>query len=172
MLAPMSNSAKSDICAVGFYCSWNSTKHAYILRRHYLDSDATFNQLTTSGGLPAAAGPVPANKIFIPSNPLKSPNQDEDLAAYVWNLKFLPYEYINGAVNSNSTYPITYNGTLPQFIQISFNAISPQSANKLTAQGITTKTWFDTTNTIYKTQILPQLHQFDTRVRIFNSTGP
>jgi len=171
VLAPISNSSKSDICAVGFYCSWNSAKHAYILRRHFLDSDATFAQLTKAG-LPVGAGPIAADKIFLPTNPLQPPNQDEDLAAYVWDLKIVPYEYSGGVLNPNTNYPIEYNTSLPQYIEISFKAMSPQTANKLTAEGVGTDVWFDTNNPVYKNQILPQLHQFDTRVRIYNATGP
>jgi Tfp pilus assembly protein PilE len=171
VLVPMTNVKKSDMCAVGFYCTWNSSKHAYVLRRHFLNSDATFTRLQTAG-LPGAPNPVGAGTVFLPSSPANSQNQDEDLAAYVWDLKIVPYEYNAGALNPNNTYPITYNGTLPQFIEITFKAISPQTATKLTAQGVAPKAWFDTATAVYKNQILPQMHQFNTRVRLYSAIAP
>jgi type II secretory pathway pseudopilin PulG len=170
-LLPMRNTNKSDLCAVGFYCTWDSGKHAYILRRHFFASDATFSRLQAAG-LPGAPGPVSAGSVFAPSSPAANPALDEDIAAYVWDLKIVPYEFNSGALTPNNTYPIKYNGTLPQFLEISFKAMSPQAANKLTAQGIATKIWFDPTNTVYKNQILPQMHQFTTRIRLQNAIKP
>ncbi|HEY4282171.1 MAG TPA: prepilin-type N-terminal cleavage/methylation domain-containing protein [Chthoniobacterales bacterium] len=168
-LVPMKNASKSDICAVGFYCTWSTSKHAYVLRRHFMDSDRTFSHMQDAG-LPSTPNPLTGNGVFVPS--LDSPTQDEDLAAYVWDLKIVPYESNAGALNPNTTYPLTYHGTLPQFLEISFKAISPQSANKLTAQGVTTKLWFDLNNSMYKNQILPQMHQFVTRIKLSNALMP
>lgn len=170
-LLPMSNTNKTDLCTVGFYCTWDSTKHAYVLRRHFLSSDATFNRLQTAG-LPSTPNPVATSAVYAPSSPAKNPAQDEDIAAYVWDLKIVPYEYKTGVLAPNGTYPISYRATLPQFIEISFKAMSPQAANALTSQGIATKTWFDTAGLIYKNQILPQTHQFTTRIRLQNAIKP
>jgi type II secretory pathway pseudopilin PulG len=170
-LLPMKNTNKSDLCTVGYYCRWESSKKAYVLRRHFFASDATFSRLQATG-LPAAPGPIPANKIYAPSSPATNPAQDEEIAAYVWDLKVVPHEYNAGAVAPNNTYPISYFKTLPQFLEISFKAMSPQSANKLTAQGVASKVWFDPSTTVYKNQIMPQMHQFRTRVRLHNAIKP
>ncbi len=161
----------TDLCAVGFYCTWNSTKHAYILRRHFLASDATFSRLQ-GAGLPGGVGPVSAASVYDPSSPTLSPAQDEDVAAYVWDLKVVPYESNAGTLAPNNTYPITYNSALPQFVEISFKAMSPQAARQLTAQGIGTGTWFDTGGTTYINQILPHMHEFRTRIKVQSAVRP
>jgi type II secretory pathway pseudopilin PulG len=170
-LLPMRNVNKSDLCAVGFYCTWDSGKFAYVLRRHFFSSDATFSRLRDAD-LPGALSPIGAGIIYAPSSPAKSPALDEDVAAYVWDLKIVPYEYNSGTLAPNTTYPMSYHGTLPQFLEISFKAMSPQAANKLTAQRIKAETWFDTTTSIYKNQILPQTHQFTARIRLHNAIKP
>jgi type II secretory pathway pseudopilin PulG len=166
---------RSDVCAVGFYCVWDNSKHAYILRRHFFASDATFSRLQ-SAGLPAA--PPPASSVYAPSNPAVPPAQDEDVAAYVWDLKIKPYEFDpgTGTLTATTTYPITYNTTLPQFIEISFKAMSPQAARKLTAQNVGSDVWFppDPNNppAIYRNQILPAMHEFKIRIKLHNALKP
>jgi prepilin-type N-terminal cleavage/methylation domain-containing protein len=161
----------SDLCAVGFYCTWDNSRHAYVLRRHFFASDATFTRLQ-GAGLPAAPGPISPTTVYAPSSPVVSPAQDEDVAAYVWDLKIVPYEFNAGVLTQNATYPVTYNSTLPQFIEISFKAMSPQAARQLTAQGIGTGVWFDSTSPVYRNQILPHMHQFSTRVKLHDAARP
>ena len=170
-LLPMKNTNKSDLCAVGYYCRWENAKKAYVLRRHFLASDATFSRLKSTG-LPGGPSPIPANGIYAPSTSTTGGAQDEEIAAYVWDLKVVPYEYNSGTLAPNSTYPISYTETLPQFLEISFKAMSPQTANKLTAQGVASKVWFDPTTAVYKNQIMPQMHQFRTRVRLHHAIKP
>lgn len=161
----------SDLCAVGFYCTWDSAKHAYILRRHFFASDATFARLQ-GAGLPGAPAPVNASNVYAPSSPAVAPAQDEDVAAYVWDLKIVPYESTAGALAANTTYPITYNSTLPQFVEISFKAMSPQAARQLAAQGAATSVWFNTGSSTYRYQILPQMHEFRTRIKLQGGVKP
>ena len=164
---------KSDICAVGFYCVWDNAKHAYVLRRHFLASDYTFSRMQTAG-LPANS--TPAVNVYEPTASPTPPALDEDVAAYVWDLKIVPYEFIGGVLTPTTTYPITYNNSLPQFLEISFKAMSPQAARKLTAQNIGSDVWFppDPNNppAIYRNQILPVMHQFKTRVRLHDAVRP
>jgi prepilin-type N-terminal cleavage/methylation domain-containing protein len=162
---------KSDLCAVGFYCTWVASRHAYVLRRHFFASDATFTRLQ-GAGLPSAPGPVNASVIYAPSSPAVLPAQDEDVAAYVWDLKIVPYEFNAGALTQNSTYPVTYHSALPQLIEISFKAMSPQAARQLTAQGIGTGVWFDTASSVYRNQILPHMHEFKTRIKLHDAAKP
>jgi type II secretory pathway pseudopilin PulG len=154
----------SDLCAVGYYCTWDSTKHAYILRRHFFASDATFARLQAAG-LPGA--PAPASSVYAPASPAVLPAQDEDVAAYVWDLKVVPYELIGGALAANNTYPITYNSSLPQFIEISFKAMSPQAARQLAAQGVGTGFWFGSQN-----QILQSMQEFKTQIKLQAAVKP
>ena len=83
----------------------------------------------------------------------------------------MPYEY-SGSLNPNATYPITYNATLPQFLEISFKAMSPQTARKLTAQAVGTSVWFDTSGSVYHNQILPAMHEFKTRIKLRGAIQP
>jgi type II secretory pathway pseudopilin PulG len=161
----------SDICAIGFYCSWDAVKRAYVLRRHYFASDETFSRLQAAG-LPTTAAAVAPNSIFAPANPAVAPAQDEDLAAYVWDFKAVPYDYTAGTLTANATYPITYTSVLPQFVEISFKAISPQFTRQLTAQNIGTTVWFDPTNQIYVNQILPHVREFKSRIKMNGAVRP
>jgi hypothetical protein len=120
------------------------------------------------------ATPVAVNpdKIFTPSNPAGGSNEDEDIAAYVWDLKVVPYEDSSGVPVANNTYPITYRATLPQFLEISFKAFSPQAARSLEAQQVDPSTWFNPTNQSYKNQIAPHIQVFKTRIRLQNARTP
>lgn len=160
----------SDLCAVGFYCTWDNSRHAYVLRRHFFASDATFTRLQ-GAGLPGGPGPINPATVYAPSSPAVLPAQDEDVAAYVWDLKIVPYEFSAGAL-APRTYPVTYNSTLPQFIEISFKAMSPQAARQLTTQGIGTGVWFDSASPVYRNQILPHMHQFSTRIKLHDAVRP
>ena len=107
---------KSDMCAVGFYCTWDTTKHAYILRRHFLGSDG-FSRMQAAG-LPANS--VPAADVYEPSVSPMPPVQDEDVAAYVWDFKVVPYriQRISCFQSDLSHYLQVYAPTVPRdFIQ-------------------------------------------------------
>jgi type II secretory pathway pseudopilin PulG len=180
---PPGSTTRSDICAIGFYCSWDNNRRAYVLRKHVLQSNPTFTRLRTAFGpptptpppspSPAPTGPpVDPTNIYSPSNPATAPAEDEDVAAYVWDLKILPYDYTAGVPTPNTVYPFIYRATLPQFIEVSFKAFSPQSARRLEAQGIAPGVWFDTTSPIYKNQILPHVQVFSTRIRLQNARTP
>jgi hypothetical protein len=112
--------------------------------------------------------------VFAPSNPGTAPNEDEDIAAYVWDFKVTPYEWdtASGSLKANNTYPIVYRASLPQFVEISFKAFSPQAAKPLTSLGVGPGTWFDPTTSIYKTQILPHMETFTTRIHFQNARQP
>jgi type II secretory pathway pseudopilin PulG len=181
--APGGTPVRSDICAVGFYCVWDNNRHAYVLRKHVLQSNPTLTRLQTAFGAPTPAPPafpspaptgppVDPTLVYSPSNPATSPAEDEDIAAYVWDLKISPYENAAGTLTPNTTYPVIYRAVLPEFVEISFKAFSPQAARKLEAQNVGPQTWFDTTSVIYKNQILPNVQTFSTRIRLLNARTP
>jgi hypothetical protein len=121
----------------------------------------------------AAAGPVDPLKVYNPLNPAVNPSEDEDVASYVWDLKVLPYENNAGAPPTpNTSYPVVYRATLPEFIEVSFKAFSPQAARQLEAQNIGPEIWFDPTSAIYRNQILPHVQTFLTRIRLQNARTP
>jgi hypothetical protein len=84
----------------------------------------------------------------------------------------VPYENTAGTPTPNTSYPLVYRATLPQFIEVSFKAFSPQAARQLEAQSIGPNVWFDTTSTIYKNQISPHVQVFSTRIRLQNARTP
>src|SRR5882724_4571519 len=140
--SPTAAPTHSDICAIGYYCVWDTNRHAYVLRKHVLQSNPTLTRLQVAFGAPtpipptspspAPTGPpVDPTLIYSPSNPATSPAEDEDIAAYVWDLKISPYENNAGTPTPNTTYPISYRAVLPEFVEISFKAFSPQAARKL-----------------------------------------
>ncbi len=161
---------RTDLCATGFYCVWDNNRRAYVLRRHMLQSNPTFTRLQSAF---AAAGPVDPLKVYNPLNPAANPSEDEDIASYVWDLKVLPYENNAGAPPTpNASYPVIYRATLPEFIEVSFKAFSPQAARQLEAQNIGPEIWFDPTSAIYRNQISPHVQTFVTRIRLQNARMP
>lgn len=179
---------RSDICAVGFYCSWDAIRHAYVLRKHFVESNPTYSNLQAAFGpatptppplpSPAPTGPpiAPAS-IYQPFGPTTVPSptppqpEDEDVAAYVWDLKIIPYENNGGALIAHN-YPVEYRAILPQYLEISFKAFSPQAARQLQAENINPSDWFNTNSSIYKNQILPHSQVFTTRIRLQNARVP
>ena len=76
-VAPMANSGKSDLCAVGYYLAWDATVKAYRLKRLFKDSDTTVTSL--------AKGTPDFTTLFT-----KATANEEDLASYAWDLRFRP----------------------------------------------------------------------------------
>jgi type II secretory pathway pseudopilin PulG len=77
---PPGSSTRSDICAIGFYCSWDNTRRAYVLRKHILQSNPTFRRLQAAFGAPtptpppspspaSTGAPVDPANVYSPSNP-------------------------------------------------------------------------------------------------------
>ena len=173
-IVPIKNAEKTDLCAVGYYCNWNALKRAYVLRRHLLPSDANYTRLQVAG-LPASTAAPSAIYTRSGADPAASPAKDEDVAAYIWDLKIVPFETNptpGGPPVANTTYPVTYYATLPQYLNISFKALSPQAGRQLTGQITDPSAWFATTSSIYLDQIRPRLQTFSTRVRFQNAVKP
>lgn len=171
---------RTDICAVGFYCTWDANRRAYVLRKHVLQSTPTYQKLVVAVGSPTptpSPSPAPTSTpaspagIFSPSSPAVAPAEDEDIAAYVWDLKVTAFENVGGTPTAQS-YPIVYGATLPQFIEVSLKAFSPQAARQLEAQNIGPQTWFDPASAIYRNQIAPHVQTFSTRIRLENARTP
>jgi len=153
---PTPTPTSGDLCAVGYYCRWD-TNH-YVLCRHFRDSATTFTNIQS---YPDTY--VPATTLYVPS-----PN-DEVLAAYVWNFNVTLYDGSGAVINA---YPyicdpsaITIN-PLPAAIEISFNAISPQAARTLMSVSSSPNDWMNTTTQNYQRLILPHMYQFRTRINL------
>ncbi len=77
MVTPIPNAGKSELCAVGYYCAWDSVAKTFTLKRLFRDSDAAVTSLQ---------GPT-VNFTTLYS---KVAANEENLAACVWDLQFAP----------------------------------------------------------------------------------
>ena len=146
-VTPIPNSGKSDLCTVGFYCTWDATSKTYALKRLFRDSDATVASL-------AKAAPD-----FTALYTKAAPNE-EDLASCAWDLRFAPgtqYDPETPAANPSTKW---------RWLEVRFKSMSPASARKLRNMNVTAATWVDPTDPTYKTAILPYEQQFVTRVNL------
>jgi len=163
------SSAPGDMCAVGYYCRWDTQLHAYTLRRFFLDATTTFNVFKSPAV--TAANYASDSDLYAPSV------NDEVLAAYVWNLNVTmrdaagsvinTYPYIcdpSGIYNPTPASPPTPN-PLPAAIEISFNAMSPQAARTVMSVSSTPADWMTASQT-YQRLILPHKYEFRTRISL------
>ena len=145
-VAPMPNSGKSMLCAVGYYCAWDGNTRSFTLKRLFRDSD------TTVGDLVGASPNFTA--LFA-----KDASREEDLAAFAWDLQFTPGAGANAlAVNTPTT---TW-----KWIDVRFKCISPSVAPRLKAMNVGQGDWYDQNSNAYKTIILPSEQQFVTRITL------
>jgi len=149
-----------DLCAVGYYCSWD-TNH-YTLRRHFRDNAATFQAFQTNG----------AGNYMAPATLYTPSTSDDVLAAYVWNFNVTLYDATGAVI---STYPYicdpsaTTTNPLPAAIEISFNAMSPQAARTVMSVSSSPNDWMSTIPPYtpnYQRLILPHMYQFRTRINL------
>lgn len=147
------SSGLGDLCAVGYYCRWDSTKHCYTLCRYFSGSTATTATLKANGpGVSLATLYAPATS-------------DEIMAVYIWNLQITIYK-ADGTIDT--TYPAAVGGSntgqLPAAIEISFDAISPEAAQTMLSVSSAPNDWMDSTTTNYKRLLLPHMYEFRTRI--------
>ncbi len=131
----ISSNAIGDLCAVRYYCAWDSTARAYSLHRYFRNSDLTVKsfQANLTGGTLAYTD---TGSLYYPGD-----GADEAVAAYAWNLKVTAYDNAGQVVNrvtdskgrdaTGAPYMCDPNGgtkPLPATIEISFKAISPVAA--------------------------------------------
>jgi type II secretory pathway pseudopilin PulG len=185
---PSTTSVAGDVCAVRYYCGWDSNARAYSLRRYFRDSGLTFQTIQSRlSGNPPSLSYADMNSLYLGSNPI-----DEALAAYAWNLRVVAYDGAGNIVNATTdafgnrtTGPYTCdpNGStnpLPAAIEVSFNAISPEAARAVIAatsgRGNAYNVWMVVDNPtpapadqqLYQSLILPNMYQFRTRIALPN----
>src|SRR5439155_17149130 len=78
LVSAKTTGSSGDVCAVGYYCQWDSGLHAYSLRRFFQN----INVQQALQGLTYAAD----SALYTPSA------SDAVLAAYVWNLQIAVYD--------------------------------------------------------------------------------
>ncbi len=153
-ITPIPNTGKSDLCTVGYYCSYDTTTKAYSLKRLFKNSDSTYLSLATP--TPNYAPPPSTTSIYSKDNPVP----DEIVAAYVWDLQLRP------GVGANFVDPETTSSSTWNWLEIRFKSMSPASGRKIRNTSIGLATWFDATSPLYKTHILPYEQQFVTKVTL------
>jgi type II secretory pathway pseudopilin PulG len=170
LIANRTSPTSGDVCAVGYYCRWDTQLHAYSLRRFFNNSTATLNVLASpsvTAANYASASPSPSPALYGPSA------NDEVLAAYVWNFRVTMY---NGAGAVITTYPYicdpsgTYNPTgtpptpnpRPAAIEISFNAMSPQAARTVMSVSSDPSVWMNMDVNLVK----PHAYEFRSRINL------
>jgi type II secretory pathway pseudopilin PulG len=150
------SSAPGDMCAVGYYCRWDTQIRAYTLRRFFVDATATFNVFKSAAV--AAANYASDADLYAPSV------NDEVLAAYAWNLNITMRDAAGSVIN---TYPYicdpnTVTATpLPAAIEISFNAMSPRAARTVMSMSSRGPAdWMNMDTNLVK----PHAYEFHTRI--------
>jgi len=124
-----------DLCAVRYYCSWDSVARAYSLHRYFRNSDLTiktFQDQLSSGTLKYTNTAALYHQLDA---------ADEAVAAYAFNLRVTAFDsagkVINKVVDSKgrdttkAPYvcdPAGSTNALPAAIEMSFKAISPVAA--------------------------------------------
>src|SRR5437899_9920387 len=155
LVAEKTPASSGDLCAVGYYCAWDTQLHAYSLRRF-------FRALTVSDiqGFGTYAG---ESVLYSPGS------SDPVLAAYVWNLQITLYDAAGNrytpprcVCDQAATTPIM----LPAAIEISFNAMSPQAARTVMSVSSSPNDWMDTTTQTYQRLVLPHAYQFRSRINL------
>ena len=161
LAAAKTTASSGDVCAVGYYCQWDSGLHAYSLRRFFRNSAATFAVMQAAGSY--AADSV----LYVPGA------SDAIMAAYVWNFKVTMYDACGAVIN---TYPYICDPLAttpnprpirpPAAIEISFNAMSPQAARTVMSVSSSPNDWMDTTTQNYQRLIMPHTYQFRSRINL------
>lgn len=152
--AGVAANAAGDLCAVGYYCSWDTDR--YTLRRYFRDSASTFAAFQKN--LPGV--------YFAPAGLYKPTSADDLLATNVWNLQITAYK-ADGTVDS--TYPLVIDPAaptviLPAAIEISFNAMSPEAARTIRSVSTSPDDWMDPAKSNNQRLVAPNAYEFRTRI--------
>jgi type II secretory pathway pseudopilin PulG len=150
------SNAPGDLCAVGYYSSWDATNHCYALHRYFRDSAATFNFFKGLG----------AGKYVSPITLYAPGTTDETIASYVWNMQVTCYK-ADGTIDTTFPMEVGLPGvTLPAAIEVSFTAMSSSAAKPMMSASSNPNDWMTTTSKNYQTLIAPHAYQFRTRINL------
>jgi type II secretory pathway pseudopilin PulG len=166
-----SSAVAGDLCAAGYYCSWDPSTKSYRLLRYFKDSNTTLQTLLK----PA----LQVNGYAAMGDLYQLNVGDEVLASDCWNLLVTPCDAA-GNVMTGITYPYicdpssTTTNPLPAAIEVSFKAMSAAAARTVIAAGAGPDVWmaYDQTASngqdkqLYDRVIAPHVYQFRTRVML------
>lgn len=166
-LSATRNTGHSDLCAVGYFCTWDDRRKTFTLRRQATESNATFANLQKALRFGSPMTPSGAFHLLY-ARPL--PNADDDslheIATYVWNLQFIIPHPTNQTLPNPPWPQGSFWKELPEWVEIRFKALGSAAARKLDGQAITRETWFVDSDPLRQRLILPNEQQFITRVKL------
>ncbi len=162
------NPGKSDICSVGFYCYWDNRYKAYMLKRHFQDSDRTYSNLFAQ--LPFFS--VTNEAVFTPTG--SDSATDDTLAPYVWDFRVSLFTNTTTGSGTREIEKVKLvegdqfyaTNNLPTYIEVQFKALSSAAAAKIAESRLTKEDWLDTNSPAHKNLILPHTQLFKTRIPV------
>lgn len=160
-LASRPNDGSSDVCTVGYYCRWDDARSGYVLMRHFRDSDQTFAAIEAEGLNPQAKF---APDAFYHPGSTKPGEEDEEIAAFVFDLKITPIPHPGADAE---TYPHIYNqNELPVALDVSCKAISPLAIRPYAGPQMLSDFYFLPSSHIFQNRIAPAMQEFHTRIEL------
>jgi type II secretory pathway pseudopilin PulG len=166
------NAGRADWCAVGYYCEWDDTKKAFVLKRQFTESDETFKLLKIAA---IAQQAIPSGQIFngrpIFDAVFARTQTIDDMASYVWDLQVEIPDPTDATKTAKWPWG-SLNRPLPEWVEIRFKALGTNAARKMTGQNATREMWFansassGTDRKFYEHNILPGEQQFATRIKL------
>ena len=159
LVADKTTTTSGDVCAVGYYCAWDTQLHDYSLRRFFRGSDGPNGTLAVMRNAQQQTGYAADSVLYTPGL------ADPVLAAYVWNLKITMYNSSGTVINAYSYIcdpTATTPNPLPAAIEISFNAMSPQAARTVMSVTSDPSRWMNMDVNLVK----PHAYEFHSRINL------
>ena len=175
-----------DVCAVRYYCGWDTTKRAYKLQRYFRDSELTLGSFKANRKADGSLNYTDTGQLYYAGG-----NVDEAVASYVWDLRVTAYDgkgdvinkttAVDGRETTAAPYICDENGKsnpAPVAIEVSFKAISEAAARTVIAatQGRSDaySVWMASNaaspsaadQQMYDRLIRPHMYEFRTRINL------
>jgi type II secretory pathway pseudopilin PulG len=160
-LIALKNSGAGDVCSVGYYCRWSTSRNAYNLHRLFNDSTVTYTHLTVPGVI--TTGYASETDLYSPAA------SDDILASYIWDFRITAFDSSGAEIN---TYPYvcdqskTASTALPAVIEVAFKAMSPEAARTVASVSTNPNDWLDSSTQNYQRLIAPNAYNFQTRIHL------
>jgi prepilin-type N-terminal cleavage/methylation domain-containing protein len=173
-IVPVRNPGQSSLCAVGYFCVWNTAKNAFVLRRQFTESNMTFENLKTCLPTGAPLSPTQAfDKLYARPTANSAQQTIDDIATYVYSFQ-VEWAETNQSAQPGPTppatvklpWPQTFARELPAWVEIRFKALGSNAARKLAGQQIDRTTWSTPSSSAYQRLILPNEQEFVTRIKL------
>jgi prepilin-type N-terminal cleavage/methylation domain-containing protein len=173
-IVPARNPGRGSLCAVGYFCVWDASKSAFVLRRQFTESNTTFDNLKAALSVGSPLSPAQAFDTLY-ARPTKNTAEQtiDDIATYVYSFDVEwaetnppPQPSLPPQPTVQLPWPQTFAREVPAWVEIRFKALGSNAARKLAGQGINRTTWTSPTNSTYQRMILPGEQQFVTRIKL------